>query len=159
MTFTYTSPGASDKDAIRFLIQDTNSAEALMQDEEILYLLTKWKDVQGTVEYVASVAADTIGARYAREASYAADGVSINLAQAAQQFRDLAASLRQQHKNLLVGGFPDVGGITPGEGLYPGIRNFSFGTGMHDDAEAGPQDYGSRDGAPYYDPYDPSAGG
>jgi hypothetical protein len=145
MTYTYDAPGVSDKDTVRFLLQDTNEDEALLSDEEIQFAVTKYKDLYGSLEFVAAYLADTLAARYAREASYSADGVSINLAQQAQQFRDLAANLRSQRKNLLVGGFPDVGGITPGEELYPGIKNFAFGTGMHDDLDAGPQDYGSRD--------------
>lgn len=161
MTFSYDAPGVTDKDTVRFLIQDTNASEALMTDEEITYLIGEWKDRYGSLEYVASVAANTLAARYAREASFSADGVSINLAQQAQQFRDLAASLREQAKNALVGGFLDVGGISPYEGLTDGVKQFSFGTGMHDDPEAGPQDYGSQDDRyahPYYDPYDPSGG-
>lgn len=145
MTWTYTSPDASDKDAVRFLIQDTRAEEQLVSDEEIQYVIDRWKKVQGSLEYCAAVVADTLAARYAREASYSADGVSINLAQVAQQFRDLAANLRSQHQNLLVGGSPDVGGISPYEGLVPGVKNFNFGTGMHDDLEAGQQDYGSRE--------------
>ena len=146
MTFTYQSPDANDKDAIRFLLQDTNASEPFLQDEEIQWMVTRWKDLYGSLEYVAAVCADNIAARYAREASYSGDGVSVSLGQVAQQFRDLAVSLREQHKRLLVGGLPDVGGISPYEQLDPSIAPFSFGTGMHDDLEAGRQDYGSRDG-------------
>ena len=149
MTFVYDAPGVSEKDTIRFLLQDTDSTEPLLQDEEIQYYITRLRDTW-SLEYIASVLADTLAARYAREASYSADGVSVNLAQQAQQFRDLAANLRSQHKNLLVGGLPDVGGITPGEELLPNTRPFSFGTGMHDSIEAGEQDYGGL-GASYYD--------
>lgn len=152
MTFTYDAPGVSDKDTVRFLLQDTNSAEALLTDEEIAYFVDTYAE-DWSLSYVAAILADTIAARYAREASFSADGVSINLAQQAQQFRELAANLRSQHKNLLVGGIPDVGGVSPYEGLIPGTKNFSFGTGMHDDLAVGPQDYGSRDGEPFYDPY------
>ena len=151
MTTSYSGdPAASEKDAVRFLLGDTDMTEALVSDEEISYAIAKWALIIDSPEYVAANLADNIAARYAREASLAADGVNVNLGVVAQQFRELAASLRQQHKNLLVGGSPDVGGITPGEGLYPGINNFNFGTGMHDDLEAGPQDYGSRD--PYFLP-------
>lgn len=150
MTYSYSSPDASEKDAVRFLLQDTNSSEWLLSDEEIQYALTKWYDVYGTVEYVAAVLADNLSARYAREASYSADGVSINLAQSAQQFRDLATMLREQHRDSLVGGFPDVGGISPYEGSLPDVKPFSFGTGMHDDKSAGRQDYGSNDYPDYY---------
>ena len=149
MTFTYTNdPQNSPVDEVRFLLGDTDSNEPLLADEEISYALNKFQTVYGSSEYAASVLAENIAARYAREASVSADGVNVSLGQVADQFRALAASLRQQHKNLLVGGSPDVGGITPGEGLYPGINNFSFGTGMHDDLEAGLQDWGSRE--PYY---------
>jgi hypothetical protein len=155
MTFSYMSPDASDKDTVRFLIQDTNSDEPFLQDEEIAWLITKWKDVYGTMEMVAAMAADTIAARYAREASISADGVNVGLGQVAQQFRDLAVSLRQQHKNLLVGGLPDVGGVSPYEGQAHDIAPFNFGTGMHDDLEAGLQDYGSRNSRYYVAEHQP----
>jgi hypothetical protein len=151
MTVTYVSPEQNNKDAIRFLLGDTDINNALLQDEEINWLITRWLDTQGSLEYVAAVAAETIGARFAREANYSADGVSISLANLGQQFRDLAASLRSQHKSLLVGGQVDVGGITPGEELQPDTKNFDFGTGIHDNHEAGRQNYGSRDfNSPYY---------
>jgi hypothetical protein len=151
MPATYGDPESSDKDAVRFLLGDTSTANALLQDEEINWLLTRWLPLHGTIEYVASVAAETIAAKYAREANYSADGVSISLAQLGQQFRDLAASLRSQHKSLLVGGQVDVGGITPGEEHDPSVKSLDFGTGMHDNHEAGRQNYGDRDfNSPYY---------
>jgi hypothetical protein len=152
---TYESPEANDKDAIRFMVGDTDPSSALLQDEEINWLLTKWLPVHGTLEYVASVAAESIAAKYAREASFSADGVSISLANLGAQFRELAVSLRNQHKSLLVGGQPDVGGISTGEQPDPTIRPLDFGTGMHDNHEAGRQSYGQRDySIGYYDPYE-----
>ena len=150
-TYTYDAPGVSDKDTVRFLLQDTNDEEWLLSDEEIQYAVDRIKDLMGSLEYVAAVLADNLAARYARETTYSADGVSINMAQQAQQFRDLAADLREQHKSLLVGGFPDVGGVSPYEEPLPDVRPFSFGTGMHDDLAAGQQDFGSRD-YPYFYP-------
>ena len=35
-----------------------------------------------------------------------------------------------------------MGGIAPGEQLEPGTKPFAFGKGMHDDIEAGAQEYG-----------------
>jgi len=145
MTFTYADPSASDKDAVRFLLGDTVEAAEMVSDEEIEYMISKWKPVWGTVEFVAAAIAETLAARYVREANYSADGVSVSLANLGNQFRELAASLRQQHKNLLAGGQPDVGGITPGEQTDPEISPFDFGTGMHDNPEAGRQQYGNRD--------------
>jgi hypothetical protein len=144
VTFSYIDPETREQDAVRFLLGDTDSNEPLLSDEEISYALNKWMTIHGTVEYTASVLALNIAARYAREASVSADGVSVQLGQVANQFRDLAASLREQHKNLLVGGVPDVGGVSPYEQLDPDTKNFAFGTGMHDDIEAGNQDQGSR---------------
>jgi len=157
MTATYTSPDSDDKDAVRFLIGDTNPNQALVTDEEIEWTITKWLPLYNTVEYCASVVADTIAARFAREANYSADGVNISLANLAQQFRDLAANLRVQHKNLLVGGAPDVGGITPGEQTAPDVTPFDFGTGMHDNLEAGRQNYGNRPYPEYVPEYQPGA--
>ena len=149
MTFEYEGPQASDKDAVRFLLGDTNEAAAMVSDEEINWMISKWKPVYNTVEYVAAAIAETLAARYVREANYSADGVSVSLANLGNQFRELAASLRQQHKNLLAGGQPDVGGISPGEQTDPEIAPFDFGTGMHDNPEAGRQQYGNRDFIPY----------
>lgn len=155
MTWEYDAPGVTDKDTVRFLVQDVDQTDQLVQDEEIQYVVDTWYEVHGSLEYCAAVVADTISARFAREASYSADGVSVGLGQVAQQFRDLAVQLRAQHNSLLVGGVPDVGGISPYEGLLPGTKNFAFGTGMHDDLEAGPQDYGSRDYVYYIAENDP----
>lgn len=155
MTFTYTDPTASSKDEVRFLIGDTNSAGHLIEDEEIGYLYAKWFSLYGTVEYVAAMAAESLAAKFARESNYSADGVSVSLANLAQQFRDLAASLRERSMDSLVGGTPDAGGISPYEGYDPEIVDKDFGTGMHDNPEAGRQNYGSRDFIyGFYNPYD-----
>jgi len=158
VTTSYDPELTEDKDVIRFLLQDTDpegTDEWFVQDEEIEYMITVWKDRYGTLEWVAAMIADTIAARYAREVSYSADGVSINMGPVGQQFRELAASLREQHRSSLVGGFPDVGGVSPYEGPLQDVKPFSFGTGMHDDLSAGRQDYGNRDFPEYYPEQNP----
>lgn len=150
MAFTYSGdPSTSHGDEIRFLLGDTELEDHFLENAEIEWAYQKWFPVQGTVEYVAATLADNIAARYAQEASYSADGVSVSLGPVGEQFRKLAASLRQQHKNLLVGGTPDAGGISPYEQRGSDISNFAFGTQMHDDFEAGNQDHGDR-GVPWY---------
>jgi hypothetical protein len=144
-TYTYDVPGATDKDTIRFLLQDTDphgAGEWLISNEEINWAYDTWYPVYNSYYYVAATLADTIAARYAREASYSADGVSVSLGPVGDQYRALAASLREQHKSSLVGGGPDVGGIAPDEQLEPGTKPFAFGKGLHDNLEAGPQEYG-----------------
>lgn len=155
MTTTYTAPGITDKDTVRFLLQDTGTEGWQVTDEEITWAIEQWLPLYGTLPYVASTIADTIAARYAREASYSADGVSVSLGPVGDQYRMLAASLREQHRSLLVGGFPDVGGITPGEQTDEQLALFSFGTQMHDNVEAGPQDYGGRTPVWYVPEYEP----
>lgn len=145
MTYSYDTSLAAEKDQVRFLLQDNKGADNhILEDEEINYGIITWKALYGTLHWVAAMLADTIAARYAGEVSYSADGVSISLGPLGQQYRDLAASLREQHRKLLVGGFPDVGGITPGEQQDPDLAPFNFGTGMGDNPEAGRQDYGSQ---------------
>ena len=141
MTFSYSNdPQGSQLDAVRYLIGDTDTAGALVSDEEIEYALAKWFPMYGTVEWVASTVLDTLAGRYAREASYSADGVSVSLSNLQQQFAAQAEQLRNQHKNSFVGALADVGGVSPYEGLEPGVKPFSFGTGMHDNVSAGFQD-------------------
>ena len=149
MVFSYVGPATSDKDAVRFMIGDVVDAGHYVEDAEIDWVLARWVPIWHTLEFSASIVADTIAARYAPEASYSADGVSVSLGPVGDQFRALAESLRAQHRMLLVGGTPDAGGISPYEQRAFDIKNFSFGTGMHDDLAAGEQDYGDR-GAPYY---------
>lgn len=63
MTWTYSgNPGASTLDEVRFLIQDTNTNDQLLQDEELNYLITSYGD-----PYSAAVAA--VSALIARLAS------------------------------------------------------------------------------------------
>ena len=144
-TYTYDAPGVSDKDTIRFLLQDTDphgANEWVVSDEEIEWAYDTWYPLYNSHSYVAATLADTIAARYAREASYSADGVSVSLGAVGDQYRALAASLRAQDAALHVGGFPDVGGIAPDEQLQPGTKPFAFGKGIHDNIEAGSQEYG-----------------
>lgn len=151
MAWSYTgSPTSSTKDEIRFLIGDTDTNDQLLTDEEITYLLDTWLDVHGTTLYVASMACETIAAKLTREISYSADGVSVSLSELQAKYDRQAESLRAQHKELLVGGAPDVGGISPYGEPDLGIAPFIFGTGMSDNRLAGRQDYGDRDRPEFY---------
>jgi hypothetical protein len=145
MTYVYDGPGVTRKDTIRYLLQDTDpdgAGEWLLSDEEISWHITEWGDIWHSDQMIASFAAETIAARYAREASYSADGVSISLGPVGDQYRALAASLRERHKMHNVGGFPDIGGVTPNEPMEPNTKPFAFGKGIHDFVEAGQQEFG-----------------
>jgi hypothetical protein len=145
VTYSYTTPDASIKDALRFLIQDTDPFDAnewQVTDEEIQYSYDTWFPLYDSLHYVAATIAETIAARYAREASYSADGVSISLGPVGDQYRVLAASLREQDRATKVGTLVDAGGISPNEPMEPNTKPFSFGKGIHDFVEAGPQEFG-----------------
>jgi hypothetical protein len=150
MGWNYSGPSASDKDAVRFLIGDTDVDDQLLSDEEINYLVDTWLPVHGTIFYVSSIACETIAARMAREISYSADGVSVSLSELQSKFELSAETLRQQHKELLVGGAPDVGGISAYGEPDMGLAPFIFGTGMGDNLEAGRQDYGNRSAPDFF---------
>ena len=66
MTFTYVSPLSSPRDQVRFLIQDTDSTQPHITDEEIQWLITEWADVYDA----AANAADIIAGSYAHKADY-----------------------------------------------------------------------------------------
>jgi hypothetical protein len=93
---------------------------------------------------------ETIAASYAREASHSADGVSLQLGEIQEKFTKQAETLREQHASLLIGGIPDVGGVTADEQPDPTIAPLIFGTGMSDNLAAGRQDYGSRNVPEYW---------
>ena len=157
-TYTYTDPSDSPKDQVRFLLQDTRTTEWLISDEEIDWAITVWYQQYGTYQWVAAFLADTIAARYAREAPISADGISVDLSGVCQQMRDLATSLRAQHNELAgIAGLPEAGGILYGDEMDRSLKPFAFGTGMHDDPAVGTQDYGGIEPNVYVAEYYPGA--
>lgn len=141
-TFTYTyDPTNVPVDAVRFLTGDTNSNEWFLSNEEINWIISQWVN-KNSVYYTASMAAEAIAAKLAREVTTSADSQTVGTSELQQKFVDLAARLLRQHYNLLTGGNVDVGGINSGEQPDQTITPASFGTGMHDFAEAGQQNYG-----------------
>lgn len=145
MSFSYSGdPASSDLDEVRFLIADTDEADALFQDAEIKYAIAKWTPLYGSNLYTAAVLLDTAAAQYAQQASYSADGVSVTMGAVGDQLRAMAASLRAQYEAQAAAGVAiEAGGMNVGEGKIPGTRDFMFGIGMDDDPEAGRQDWGS----------------
>jgi hypothetical protein len=145
-TFSYSgNPASSDRDAIRFLVGDTDTTEPLIWDEEIDFLITTWLN-KNSVYWTASTVAEAIAARFAREITTSADGESLGASELQQKYLDLASRLRVLHQTLLTGGNVDAGGVNAGEQVDPSVVPLAFGTGMHDSVEAGQQDYGDWPG-------------
>lgn len=91
MTATYDTALTAAKDQVRLLIGDTDVTDALLQDEEIAYLLTQ----SASNVNVASVrACEAVAARFSRLADTQVDDVRVSLSQRAKGYRELAATLR-----------------------------------------------------------------
>jgi hypothetical protein len=143
MSWNYSGdPADSDLDAVRFYVQDTDTLDQLISDEEIEFLIAQWVPVYGSLIMVASMAAEAIAAKFAREVSYSADGVSIGVQELQQKFDALALSLRDQYKQFDIGGGPDIGGVLYSDYPDPTIRPTIFAVGQNDNPRAGKQDRG-----------------
>lgn len=145
MTFTYTDPSSSLMEAVRFYSQDVLPDDAFLTDEEISFVIAEWSNITDNAIYLAAACCDTISAKFARELSYSADGVSVGANELQEKYSRLAESLREQYKSIDVGDGPDVGGIINGETFDPDIKSLSWSKGMHDNIEAGKQDFGGHD--------------
>lgn len=102
-------PSDNVKDEVRFLLRDTDSADQLLSDEEIYYLLSIFPNPIAA----AAMGCETLSSKYARDASDKTVGdLKINLTEKSKAFRDQASRLwilSKQHR-----GRPQVyaGGIS-----------------------------------------------
>lgn len=144
MTFSYSGdPSASDLDEVRFHLQDTDSTDPLLTDEEIEFVIDAWVDNVGTNVWAAAICAETIAAKFAREVSVSGDGVSVGVEALQDKYEALALSLRDQHKSKVgAAGVPTAGGTIFDDTFDSRIKPLSFGKGMHDSQRVGRQDYG-----------------
>ena len=141
MSFTYIADFLVPRDQVRFLVGDTNPDEYFLENEEIDFLNATWEH-KGSVYYVASMAAESIAAKFAREVTVSSDSQTVSTSELQSKYLDLAARLLRQHETLLTGGEVIMGGVLIGEQPDPTVSSPAFGTGMHDFVEAGQQDMG-----------------
>lgn len=153
--FSYTGdPSSRNLDAIRFYIGDTDESDYFLYDGEIEFLLATWLDKTNSLLYVASLAADAIAAKLAREVSYSADGVSVSTDQLQTKFQTLAEQLREQYKKEVSIGAAVFFTSDFWEMNYdPAIKPLSFGIGMHDNPEGGPQTSFAPNSSSWYNYY------
>lgn len=155
MTFTYSSdPATTPLDELRFTLQDTDPGFPLMQDEELQYLMEQWLPRYDSLIYVAAIAADTVARKFTGIVSVSADGVSVSTSDLAQRYRDMATGLRAEYKAAQVGWAINIDNLLVGSEMDQSIRPLRFGVGLHDNDEAGSQDYGGRS----YDAFSVSGG-
>lgn len=93
MAATYDTALTAAKDQVRLLIGDTDVSDALLQDEEIAFLLTQ---SASNVNAAAVRACEAVAAKFARLADTQVDDVRVSLSQRAKGYRELAAALRGQ---------------------------------------------------------------
>lgn len=82
-------PANSDRDAVRFYVQDTDPSKARIMDAEIDWLLTKYPGVL----FAAAQGAKTIAARYATAVTKSVGDLSIQYSQMSKNYYDLAERL------------------------------------------------------------------
>lgn len=143
MTWSYSGdPASSPRDEVRFLTQDVDNGLQLLSDEEIDFLLGRWLNKYDSVTYVAAVAAATISRKFVGVLTISADGVTVNAADLVDRYKALAQQLRAEYVASQIGGEVDISNIMVGQGHDYSIKPLSFQIGLHDNPEAGMQDYG-----------------
>ena len=99
-------PSVSSKDAVRFLVGDTNPDEPLVQDEEIVYMLALETDPKGA----AAAICEALSAKFATAVDMRLGDYSISMSQKAESFAARARQLRIASGIRI--GVPYAGGIS-----------------------------------------------
>jgi len=110
MTWTYNNdPTNNNRDAVRFLVGDTNFGAQMVLDEEITFALSE----EGNVHAAASLIAKAIAGKFASSSDRAIGDLKISFSQRQKQYLDLAEQLR--HRGDVSGGRAFAGGISKSE--------------------------------------------
>ncbi len=109
MSFSYvsTDPFSTSVSEIRFRLGDVTSSNAHLGDEEIQGVVD---NVSGNNTMLASVCAQAVAAKLAREVSVAEAAFRISAQQQWEHYRQLAEDLRAESRRGL--GLPYAGGIS-----------------------------------------------
>lgn len=113
MTYSYSGdPAASDQDAVRFEIQDTDPNAPLLQDEEIAFTLDNEAGPEGdrTPAGMLSAAArccEALSRRFAMQADTVVGSLQTTYSKMAENYAERASELRERAIGM---GVPFVGG-------------------------------------------------
>lgn len=139
MTATYDATLDTNADLVRFLIGDTDVTSPIFQDEEINAVLV----INPAPIEAAITMANSAAAKFARRASTTIDGLSVQWKEVSENFRSLAANLKQQANDAPGGlGVPSVSGVSLG--VMDGVDSNEdrvksrFTMGQDDIPEGGP---------------------
>ena len=116
MSWTYGGdPSANARDAIRFLIGDTDTTDQLLSDEEIAWVNSEASGTSTgtTALYDAAYRCClTIASKLAREADKQIGDLSVSMSQRAKAYREQASSLKELSGREGGVPIPYAGGIT-----------------------------------------------
>lgn len=130
-------PSASDEDAVRFLLGDTDPTDPLLIDTAIAFLVDTWGDIYSA----AAAGAEQIAGQFAREVANSGDGVGVDFSALQEKYMTLAGQLRKMGKRIGRVASPYVGGMSRAEterALQDSDTELTtFATGMHDDTRDG----------------------
>lgn len=106
--FSYSgNPNTNPKDAVRFLIGDTDSTQPLLMDGEITYFLTQYNN---TPLNAAIQCCESIAAKFTRMSDEKVGTVDVKFSQKAKQYTAMRDTLRQ--RLALNDATPYAGGIS-----------------------------------------------
>lgn len=116
MTWTYSGdPSANARDAIRFLIGDTDTNDQLLSDEEIAWVNTEASGSSTALTdlYDAAYrACHAVAAKLARQADKQIGDLSVKMSQRASSYREQAQELKALSMRSSGVPIPYAGGIT-----------------------------------------------
>lgn len=135
-------PSAGDLDEVRFLSEDNDPELPWLTDDEVQWAIDKWGELYGSNTYVASIVAALLSRKVAGLGSVQSDGVSVDLSGLAERFRQVAADLRNEYAAEREFGEVDITNLLLDQNWDYSIRPLNFSIGMHDNIEAGQQDFG-----------------
>lgn len=139
MAWSYSgNPSSSERDAVRFLVGDTDTNDQLLSNEEIDYLVT----LHGSVHRIASESARAIAAKFARLMNRSIGGLSADFSAKYRQYLELADNLLEKDEVSPVSPFISGFGRSAKEAVeLDSDRESTFGRkGQHDNPRAYPGD-------------------
>jgi len=136
MTFTYSGdPSTSTRNYVRFLLNDTDSTDALFSDEELNYVISEWS---GDAYDAARECAEILIARFARLADSTSKSVGdISVSESytakAKQYQDLANSfLMRRMRKTPPKPWANTQALKSTDDRIVDDYNTDFYTGIHD---------------------------
>ena len=136
MTFTYSGdPSTSTRNYVRFLLNDTDSTDALFSDEELNYVISEWS---GDAYNAARECAEILIARFSRLADSSSKSVgdisvSESYSSKVTHYKELAESLiRRQMRKSPPRPFVNAQALKSTNDRIVDDINTDFYSGIHD---------------------------